>query len=142
MTDFAQYDGYKQDFDFYVGPARQDDFRSREFGDRLWADVSRILKTPFDGGTITPDSHEGYNYWFDNDDLSSSLYSGPRESGSGVLDQMPAILTVISRSEDVASSELAERIYAGLTASDDYLVVVFAHNGMPIAAKFDIGDDW
>ncbi|KOV68697.1 hypothetical protein ADL00_12520, partial [Streptomyces sp. AS58] len=87
-------------------------------------------------------SHEGYNYWFDNDDLSSSLYSGPREPGSGVLDQVPATLTVISRSQDVASSELAERIYAGLTASDDYLVVVFAHNGMPLAANFDIGDDW
>ncbi|MEV6160546.1 hypothetical protein AB0L71_01185 [Streptomyces sp. NPDC052052] len=142
MPDFAQYDGYKCDFDFYVGPAQPDAFRSREFGDRLWADVSRILGTSFEGGTITPNDCDGYNYWFDNDDLSAGLYSGPLESQSGVLDQVPAMLTVISRSEDVASSELAERIYAGLTASDYYLVVVFAHNGMPIAANFDIGDGW
>ncbi|MEY9484210.1 hypothetical protein RKD26_000004 [Streptomyces calvus] len=73
MTDFAQYDGYKKDFDFYVGSARPKGFQSREFGDRLWADVSRLLETPFDGGTITPDDHDGYNYWFDNDDLSASL---------------------------------------------------------------------
>ncbi|MEV7995714.1 hypothetical protein AB0O67_28595 [Streptomyces sp. NPDC086077] len=142
MTDFAQYDGYKKDFDFYVGPAQPDGFRSGEFGDRLWADVSRILGTPFDGGTITPDDHDGYTYWFDNDDLSASLYSGPREPGSGTLDQVPAILTVISRSEDVASSELAERLYTGLTGAGGYLVVVLADDGMPIAANFDIGDGW
>ncbi|MER6346367.1 hypothetical protein ACWC10_24650 [Streptomyces sp. NPDC001595] len=59
-----------------------------------------------------------------------------------MLDHVPAMLTVISRSDDVASSELAERLYAGLTASDDYVVVVFAYDGMPIAANFDIGDDW
>lgn len=142
MTDFAQYDGYKRDFDFCVGPARPDGFRSREFGDRLWADVSRLLGTPFDGATIRPKAHGGCNYWFDNEDLSASAYSGPLE-GSGVLDQVPAMLTVISRSDHVASSELAERLYAGLTASDDaYLVVVFEDNGMPIAANFDIGDDW
>ncbi|MEY9484209.1 hypothetical protein RKD26_000003 [Streptomyces calvus] len=53
------------------------------------------------------------------------------------------MLTVISRSEVVASHEMAERLYAGLTASADvYLVVVFAYDGMPIAANFDISDDW
>lgn len=142
MTDFAQYDGYKKDFDFCVGPAQPDSFRSGEFGDRLWADASRILGTAFDGGTITPDDHGGCNYWFGNDDLSASLYSGPLEPGPGPLGRVPAMLTVISRSEDVASSELAERLYAGLTASDGYLVVVFADNGMPIAANYDIGDGW
>ncbi|MFJ4696497.1 hypothetical protein [Streptomyces sp. NPDC088766] len=142
MTDFAQYDGYKKDFDFYVGPVQPDDFRSEEFGSRLWADVSRILGTPFDGATITPDDHDGYKYWFANDDLSASLYSGPLEPGPGPLDQVPAMLTVISRSEDVASSELAERLYAGLTGSGGYLVVVFADDGMPIAANYDIGDGW
>ncbi|MFE9677075.1 hypothetical protein ACFYO5_23495 [Streptomyces sp. NPDC006259] len=142
MTDFARFDGYKRDFDFSVGPAQPDAFRSREFGDRLWTDVSRIVGTPFEGGMITPDDYDGYHYWFGNDHLSASLCSCPPESDSGVLDQVPAMLTVISRSEDVASSELAERIYAGLTASDDYLVAVFTHDGMPIAANFDIGDDW
>ncbi|MFI0242600.1 hypothetical protein [Streptomyces sp. NPDC016845] len=142
MTGFAQYDGYKRDFDFCVGPARPDGFRSRAFGDRLWADVSRLLGIPFDGATITPVANDGYNYWFENEDLSASVYSGPLE-GSGVLDQVPAMLTVISRSVDVANSELAERLYAGLTTSDDaYLVVVFEANGMPIAANFDIGDGW
>ncbi|MFC9318268.1 hypothetical protein ACFW20_19380 [Streptomyces nigra] len=34
------------------------------------------------------------------------------------------------------------RLYDGLTASGDCLVVVFAYDGMPIAADFDIGDDW
>ncbi|MGV9230712.1 hypothetical protein [Streptomyces nigra] len=52
------------------------------------------------------------------------------------------MLTVISRSWEVASSEPAERMDDGLTASDDYLVVVFAYDGMPVAADFDIGDDW
>ncbi|WP_394437612.1 hypothetical protein [Streptomyces sp. SGAir0957] len=79
MTDFAQYDGYKRDFDFCVGPARPDGFRSREFGDRLWADVSGLLGTPFDGATIRPKAHEGCNYWFDNEDLSASAYSVPLE---------------------------------------------------------------
>ena len=42
---------------------------------------------------------------------------------------------------DVGNSVLAERLYAGLTASDvAYLVAVFEDNGMPIAANFDIGD--
>jgi hypothetical protein len=142
MTDFAQYDGYKKDFDFYVGPVQPDDFRSGGFGHRLWADTSRILGTPFDGATIRPDDHDGYKYWFANDDLSVSLYSGPLEPGPGPLDRAPAMLTVISRSEDVASSELAERLYAGLTESSDYLVVVFADDGMPITANYDIGDGW
>ncbi|MBQ1000348.1 hypothetical protein [Streptomyces sp. RK62] len=142
MTDFAQYDGFKRDFDFYVGPARPDGFRTREFGDRLWADVSRLLGVPFDGASITPGVDSGYKYWFENEDLSASVYSGPLE-GSGVLDQVPASLNVISRSMDVANSELAERLYAGLTASDDaYLVVVFEDTGMPIAANYDIGNDW
>ncbi|MFF5041506.1 hypothetical protein [Streptomyces nigra] len=52
------------------------------------------------------------------------------------------MLTVISRSYEVASSEPAERMYDGLTASGDHLVVVFAYDGMPIAADFGIGDDW
>ena len=42
----------------------------------------------------------------------------------------------------MASSEPAERMYDGLTASGGYLVVVFAYDGMPVAADFDIGDDW
>ncbi|NKQ28610.1 hypothetical protein [Streptomyces galbus] len=142
MTDFAQYDGYKKDFDFYVGPMQPDDVRSGEIGERLWADVSRILGTAFDGATIRPDDHDGYRYWFANDELRASLYSGPLEPGPGPLDRVPAMLTVISRSEDVASSELAERLYAGLTGSGDYLVVVFADNGMPITANYDIGDGW
>ncbi|MFF9164213.1 hypothetical protein ACF081_28715 [Streptomyces longwoodensis] len=142
MTDFAQYDGYKKDFDFYVGPVQPDAFRSGEFGNHLWADISRLLGTPFDGATIRPDDHDGYTYWFANDHLSASLYSGPLEQGPGPLDRVPAMLTVISRSEDVANSELAERLYAGLTESSDYLVVVFADNGMPITANYDIGDGW
>lgn len=101
-----------------------------------------MLGIPFDGATIRPEADDGYRYWFENEDLSASVYSSPME-GSGVLDQVPASLNVISRSMDVANSELAERLYAGLTASDDaYLVVVFEDNGMPIAANFDIGDGW
>ncbi|MEU5665519.1 hypothetical protein [Streptomyces longwoodensis] len=57
-------------------------------------------------------------------------------------DRVPAMLTVISRSENVASSKLAERLYDELTESSDYLVVVFADNGMPITANYDIGNGW
>ncbi|MFJ4467306.1 hypothetical protein ACIP2X_07305 [Streptomyces sp. NPDC089424] len=52
------------------------------------------------------------------------------------------MLTVISRSEDVASSELAERLYAGLTGASGNLVVVLADDGMPTVSNFGIRKGW
>ncbi|MEV8091510.1 hypothetical protein [Streptomyces nigra] len=83
MTDFAQYDGYKHDFDFHVGPARAEYFHSKAFGDRLWADLSRILEKPFEGATIEPDAPDGHRYWFGDDDLSAHLHSAPRSRTPG-----------------------------------------------------------
>ncbi|MCF2538691.1 hypothetical protein K6168_23955 [Streptomyces sp. FB2] len=88
MTDFAQYDGYKHDFDFHIGPARAEEFHSKAFGDRLWADLSRILEKPFEGATIEPDAPDGHRYRFE-DDLSAHLHSAPRSRTPGCWTRCP-----------------------------------------------------
>ncbi|MFD6425670.1 hypothetical protein [Streptomyces sp. NPDC060198] len=138
--DFSPYDGYKNDFEIQIGPISEVDFSAKKFGDNLWMNILDILGASFGSGTTMP-GRSGFSYSLQNDELSVSLYVGPIEE-DGVLGHVPASLTAISRFEDVESSKLAEVLYAGLTASGGYLVVVFAHHGKPIAANFDVGDDW
>ncbi|WP_338903067.1 hypothetical protein [Streptomyces nigra] len=58
------------------------------------------------------------------------------------LDKVPAAALPISRSEQVATWELAEMLYDGLNALDTYLLIASDQFGMPVAANFGIGDDW
>ncbi|MEU6090169.1 hypothetical protein ABZ865_25830 [Streptomyces sp. NPDC047085] len=141
MGKFEVHGGPKSDFDFNVGLA-EGDWDCRQFGDRLWSDVAHILETSFDGSRIEPGKCGSYyNYWFENDNMSVSLYVDDGDPGCP-LEKVPAMLTARSRSDTVETWQLAERLYDRLTALDDYLVIVFAENGMPIDANFDIGDDW
>lgn len=52
------------------------------------------------------------------------------------------MLTVISRSDSQETWKLANSLYEGLSALGTYLLIVFEEYGMPIAANFEIGDDW
>lgn len=100
------------------------------------------LSLPFEPSTIKPSGSGGYNYGFENDDLSVSLYVADPEPDEGFFGQVPAMLTARSRSDAVETWELAEKLFERLAARGGYLVVVFASNGMPVDANFDIGDDW
>ncbi|MFE1459507.1 hypothetical protein ACFW6M_00230 [Streptomyces nigra] len=42
----------------------------------------------------------------------------------------------------MATWEIAEKLYDGLNALDTYLLIALDQFGMPVAANFDIGDDW
>ncbi|MFG2950463.1 hypothetical protein [Streptomyces adustus] len=137
---FEAHGGFKRDFDVRVGVSKGV-WDCRQFGDRLWADVAQILETSFDGSRIESDSSGGHTYWFENDDLSVSLYVDDGEPG-WPLELVPAMLNARSRSESVETWQLAEKLYDSLAAPGTYLVAVFAEDGMPIDANFDIGDDW
>lgn len=141
MGKFEPHGGFTKDFDFNIGLA-EGAWDCKEFGDRLWADVARILEVPFEPSTIKPSGSGGYNYWFESDDLSASLYVADPEPDEGFFGQVPAMLTARSRSDTVETWELAEKLFERLAALGGYLVVVFASNGMPVDANFDIGDDW
>jgi hypothetical protein len=140
MGTFEAHGGAKKDFDFNVGLA-EGDWDAKRFGDRLWADVARILEVSFEDSPGEPGDAGSHRYWFENDSISVSLYVDDGEPG-WVFEKVPAMLTARSRSESVETWQLAEKLYDRLVAIGSYLVVVFADDGMPIDANFDIGDDW
>jgi hypothetical protein len=128
----------ERDFDFSVGPVESVG-DCKQFGDRLWADVARILEVSFAGFPGEPGDPGSHRYWFEDDAMSVSLYVDEGEP-DWVFEKVPAMLTVRSRSEAVETWQLAEKLYAGLAAPGTYFVAVFAEDGMPIDANFDIGD--
>ncbi|KMS77544.1 hypothetical protein ACH49_20090 [Streptomyces leeuwenhoekii] len=87
------------------------------------------------------DPSGGYRFWFEDEELSFHLIVDDPEEG-WPLDKVPAYAIPISRSERVATWELAEKLYDGLDSLRTYLLIAFERGGMPIAANFDIGDDW
>ncbi|MFJ4759133.1 hypothetical protein, partial [Streptomyces sp. NPDC088763] len=115
--------GYKADIDIRVGPAYSA-WNCRVFAATLRADVERVLGISFPVTDEGRDPTGGYRFWFENDEMSVHVIVDDPEVG-WPLDKVPAAALPISRSMDVANSELAERLYAGLTASDGaYLVAV------------------
>jgi hypothetical protein len=110
------------------------------FAEELWDEVARTLRVPLGvPGAESPDGDE-WRYWFENGEMSVSLYVGRPEPGA--VDRAPAILTAISRSYDVESWQLAERIYTRLVSVGGYLVAAFMDDGTPIDATFDVDGDW
>ncbi|MFG2949829.1 hypothetical protein [Streptomyces adustus] len=139
MGDFEAHVGFKKDFELYVGPARVIDGWMR-FAEELWEGVAGILRVPLGVfADVSPDGDE-FRYWFENSEMSVSLYVGRPEPGA--VDRAPAILTAISRSYDVESWQLAEQLWTQLVSMGGYLVAAFTDDGTPIAANFDINDDW
>ncbi|ELS57681.1 hypothetical protein [Streptomyces viridochromogenes] len=100
--------------------------------------VSRTYET---GDPGVPNEYGGYQYWFDNEDLSVDLYVEEPAPDDGFFGQVPAMLMARSRSE-TQNWEMAEKLYARLARLGRYRLVAFADSGMPIDANFDIGDDW
>ncbi|MFJ8545575.1 hypothetical protein ACIRFH_26825 [Streptomyces sp. NPDC093586] len=140
MGKYEVHGGTGRDFDFNVGPMEGVGDRER-FGDRLWADVARVLEVSFAGFPGEAGDRGSHRYWFEDNAMSVSLYVDEGEPG-WVFEKAPAMLTARSRSETAETWQLAEKLYAGLVATGAYFVAVFAEDGMPIDANFDIGDDW
>lgn len=132
--------GFKADFDVRVGPARSA-WDCPVFARELRADVERVMGITFDTVGDGRDASGGYRFWFENDELSFHLIVDDPEEG-WPLDRVPAYAVPVSRSERVATWELAERLYDGLDDLGTYLLIAFERDGMPVAANFDIGDDW
>ncbi|MEV8092641.1 hypothetical protein [Streptomyces nigra] len=132
--------GYKADIDIRVGSAHSA-WNCRAFAATLRADVERVLGICF---PVTDDGRDptgGYRFWFENDEMSVHVIVDDPEEG-WPLDKVPATALPISRSEQVATWELAEKLYEGLAALGGYLLIAFDPGGMPITANFDMGDDW
>ncbi|MFE0359365.1 hypothetical protein ACFW2I_38755 [Streptomyces nigra] len=132
--------GYKADIHIRVGPAHSA-WNCRAFAATLRADVERVLGISF---PVTDDGRDptgGYRLWFESDDMSVHVIVDDPEEG-WPLDKVPAAALPISRSEQVATWEIAEKLYDGLNALDTYLLIALDQFGMPVAANFDIGDDW
>jgi hypothetical protein len=136
---FETHVGFKKDFELYVGPA-QEVREYKRFSESLWVDVSRILNIPIGLHTIESSEVDGFSCWFENNDMSVSLYVGYPESD--VIDKAPASLTAISRSDTVASWEIAEKLYTQLVSLGGYLVAAFTDDGIPIDSNFDTDSDW
>ncbi|MFF7858388.1 hypothetical protein [Streptomyces sp. NPDC007904] len=111
------------------------------FAGELRADVERVLGIAFEVTDDGRDPAGGYRFRFENDDLSVHVFVDDPEEG-WPLDKVPAYAVPISRSEQVATWELAEKLYDGLDALGAYLLIAFEKGGTPVAANFDVGDDW
>ncbi|MEU5979313.1 hypothetical protein [Streptomyces sp. NPDC047315] len=135
----AAYEGSNSGIDLRIGPKHR--FEScKDFGDRLWADVARIISFPADRSPAAKQSI-GYSYEFSNTEVLVSLYVDDGEPG-WPFEVVPAMLSGWSLSEAVETWELVERLYNGLVELGEYQTIAFDPGGMPITANFDIGDDW
>lgn len=131
--------GFKADFDVRVGPAHSV-WDCPVFARELRADVQRVMGITFDAADDGRDPTGGYRFWFEDDELSFHLIVDDPEGGW--LDKVPAYAVPVSRSEQVATWELAEKLYDGLDGLGTYLLIAFESHGEPVAANFDIGDEW
>lgn len=132
--------GFKADFDVRVGPARAA-WDCAAFARQLRSDVERVMGIRFDPTDDGRDPSGGFRFWFENEDLSLHLIVDDPEEGRP-LDRVPADAIPVSRSEQVATWELAEKLYDGLDALGTYLLVALEKAGEAVAANFDLGDDW
>jgi hypothetical protein len=137
---FEPHGGYKEDFAVHAGPA-QTAWDRAAFADEIRGDVNRILGVALAEETGGRPASGAWSYWFENDDLSVRLVVADPE-GDGPLDRAPAYVLPVSRSADVETWQLAERLYDGLDALGRYLLIALEDEGMPVASNFDVGDDW
>jgi hypothetical protein len=140
MGRFEEYGtGFKADFDIRVGPARSA-WDCRVFAGELRADVERVLGNAFE---VTDDGRDprGYRFWFADDDLSVPVFVDDPEEGWPWTRSppMPCRSPGPSRWRPGNSPR---KLYDGLAALGTYLLIALEEGGMPVAANFDIGDDW
>ncbi|MGX1477580.1 UNVERIFIED_CONTAM: hypothetical protein RKD50_006388 [Streptomyces canus] len=122
-----------------VGPANAA-WDCEAFARGLRADVERVMGIRFDIAGNGRDPSGGFRFWFENEDLSLHLIVDDPEKGRP-LDRVPAYAVPVSRSAEVATWELAEKLYDGLDSLGTYLLIAIEQHGEPIAANFDTGDD-
>lgn len=135
----AAYEGSASGIDIRIG-STGDVEGCKQFGDRLWLDITRILAIPHDEDVAVAQC-TGYVYEFENAELIVSVYVDDGEPG-WPFEKVPAMLSGWSLSEEVETWELAEKLYDGLATLGGYLLIAFDPGGMPITANFDIGDNW
>jgi hypothetical protein len=123
-----------------VGPARAA-WDCAAFAGQLRSDVERVMGISFDPIDDGRDPSGGFRFWFENEDLSFHLIVDDPEEGPP-LDRVPAYAVPVSRSAEVATWELAEKLYDGLDSLGTYLLIAIEQHGEPVAANFDAGDDW
>ncbi|MFF9755109.1 hypothetical protein ACF1FC_20400 [Streptomyces sp. NPDC014344] len=140
MRKFEAWETRTKTFEFRVGTLESAG-NCKEFGDQLWVDIARIVSIPIEQNAGVPDGIGGYNYEFQNDDVIATMFVDDGEPG-WPLEKVPAMLTAWSTSGTDETKELAEKLFDQLVELGNYLVLVFSSDGMPIAANFDIGDDW
>ncbi|MEU5979314.1 hypothetical protein [Streptomyces sp. NPDC047315] len=130
--------GLKADFDVRVGPAHST-WKCQEFASQLRTNVEHIMGITFHVVNEGRDPTGGYRFWFANDDLSIQVIVDDPEEG-WPLEKVPAYAIPISRSEDVGTWEIAEKLYNGLDALGTYLLIALESHGSPVASNFEIGD--
>ncbi|MEV4876109.1 hypothetical protein [Streptomyces cyaneofuscatus] len=144
---FEPYDGYGKVFYFNIGPADSGGelapWDSDAFAEQLRRDVEAVLSLTFDVSRGVVDPTGGYTYWYESDERSVSLQvSDPEEGDPFPFGKVPALLIIRSRSEEVATWELAAGLYRDLCSLGTYFILAETKHGDLVTANFDVGDDW
>ncbi|MEU9579238.1 hypothetical protein [Streptomyces chilikensis] len=143
---FGTHSGFKCDFCLHIGPVESawenwSGWDGKRFGDQLWSDVGRALEVPAESCPGSRDDRvpDRYHYYFQDDDVSLSLYVEDPEPGDP-YEPVPADLDVISFWEE--AGDVAERIYDRLDATGRYLLIAHEVGGMTVAANVEVpGED-
>ncbi|MER6191260.1 hypothetical protein ACH4A7_07595 [Streptomyces cyaneofuscatus] len=144
---FEQHEHSSKDFYLDVGPSDIDGqpapWDSAVFAEQLRRDVEAVLSLTFDVSRGIVDPTGGYTYWYESDERSVSLQvSDPEEGDLFPFSKVPALLIIRSRSEEVATWELAAGLYRDLCSLGTYFILAETKHGDLVTANFDVGDDW
>ncbi|MET9092997.1 hypothetical protein ABZX72_12965 [Streptomyces cyaneofuscatus] len=144
---FEQHEGSSKDFYLNVGPAdiggEPAPWDSAVFAERLRRDVEAVLSLTFDLIRGAADPTEGHTYWYESGERSVSLQvDDPEEGDPFPFGKVPALLIIRSRSEEVATWELAAGLYRDLCSLGTYFILAETKHGDLVTANFDVGDDW
>ncbi|MFE4378243.1 hypothetical protein [Streptomyces cyaneofuscatus] len=144
---FEQYEDSSKYFYLNVGPAdiggEPAPWDSAVFAEQLRRDVEAVLSLTFDLSRGIVDPTGGYTYWYESDERSVSLQvSDPEEGDLFPFSKVPALLIIRSRSEEVATWELAAGLYRDLCSLGTYFILAETKHGDLVTANFDVGDDW
>ncbi|MEU0160826.1 hypothetical protein ABZ154_18815 [Streptomyces sp. NPDC006261] len=147
LAAFEQHEHSSKDFHFNVGPAdtggEPTPWDSAVFAEQLRKDLEAVLSLTFDVSRGIVDPTGGCTYWFESGERSVSLQvSDPEEGDPFPFGKVPALLIIRSRSEEVATWELAAGLYRDLCSLGRYLVLAETKHGDLVTGNFDVGDGW
>ncbi|MEU0356444.1 hypothetical protein [Streptomyces cyaneofuscatus] len=144
---FEQRERSTKDFYLNVGPAdiggEPAPGDSAVFAEQLRRDVEAALCLTFAliPGAANPTG--GYTYWYESGERSVHLQvNDPEEGDLFPFGKVPALLIIRSRSEEVATWELAAGLHRDLCSLGTYLLLAETKNGDLVTANFNVGDDW